>query len=96
MTRPRWRKKPVVIDAVRISEVLRDAAHNWNNLPSWVREGYEQAQLIFARDSIHIKTTEGTMIGGYTDWLLRGVQGELYPCKAEIFLATYEPVTEDQ
>lgn len=94
--RPRWRKRPLVIDAVRVSEALRDAAYNWANLPPWLSAAYERAEVVFASDSIHIKTREGTMIGSYDDWILCGVKGELYPCAHDIFLHTYEPVWPHQ
>ena len=41
-------------------------------------------------DSIKIPTLEGTMVALRGDWIIRGVKGEFYPCKAEIFEATYE------
>ena len=40
-----------------------------------------------------VGTLEGTMTGKLGDWLIRGVKGELYPCKPDIFAATYEPVS---
>ena len=57
----KFRKKPVVVDAVRLTE------------------------------RTEIKTLEGTMIGNPGDWLITGVAGEKYPCKDDIFRATYEP-----
>ena len=41
-----------------------------------------------------IHTPEGDMRARRYDWIIRGVQGEFYPCKPDIFAATYEPVTE--
>lgn len=43
---------------------------------------------------IAIDTLEGTMRADYGDYIIKGVQGELYPCKPDIFLATYEEVAE--
>lgn len=43
------------------------------------------------RIGLHIPTLEGLMLGTEGDWIIRGVQGELYPCKPDIFEATYEP-----
>lgn len=42
---------------------------------------------------ITIRTLEGDMTASPGDWIIRGVQGEFYPCKPDIFEATYEPVT---
>ena len=46
-------------------------------------------------DQIEIVTLEGNHLVTWGDWLIRGICGELYPCKPEIFEATYEPVNED-
>lgn len=43
-----------------------------------------------------IKTLEGLMVGNSGDWLITGVKGEQYPCKDDIFRATYEPVSQDE
>ena len=42
-------------------------------------------------DGIVIGTLEGDHLASQGDWIIRGVKGELYPCKPEIFAATYEP-----
>lgn len=95
----KFRKKPVVIEAVPTREVLHAAAHDWKALPSWVVDAYEGRNegvktLVFARDGVHISTLEGVMLAERDDWIIRGVQGELYPCKPDIFEATYEPVDD--
>ena len=46
--------------------------------------------LTFSQDKVEIETPEGTMIAGIGDWIIRGVQGELYPCKPGVFEFTYE------
>ena len=43
-----------------------------------------------------IPTLEGMMLGVEGDWIIRGIKGELYPCKPDIFAATYEPVEDDR
>jgi hypothetical protein len=80
----RYRKKPVVIEA-----------HKWegDNWPDFL-------QFIVARggeastegDSLYIHTLEGVMEASAGDWIIQGVQGEFYPCKPDIFDATYEEV----
>jgi len=49
-----------------------------------------------ARLGLKIPTLEGLMIGREGDWIIKGVAGELYPCKNEIFLETYEPVKDQE
>lgn len=80
----KYRKKPVVIEAVQwdgenLSEIATlDGAH-----------AYEQD---FTSNDLVIKTLEGNMTAKPGDWIIKGVKGELYPCKPDIFEQTYEPV----
>lgn len=80
-----YRKKPVVIQAYNI--------FGNEEPPPWMHEALKSGVVDVARDgTFEVKTLEGTMKGAKGDWIIRGVQGELYPCKAEIFAATYEAV----
>lgn len=95
----KYRKKPVVIDAIPVAEVCKLASMHWNLLPPWVKEAYEEGGIVITGREVSITTLEGTqrntLIGGAnTDMLIRGVQGEIYPCKLGIFHATYELVVE--
>jgi hypothetical protein len=91
----KFRKKPVVIDAVPIAELLRDAASDWKGLPSWVRDEYDRGNVIFGNAHVLINTLEGTHRGEKDDMLIRGVKGELYPCKPDIFALIYESANEE-
>lgn len=99
----KYRKKPVVIDALQL---LWD---NWNDMCEfadvpkraigiWVtKDGGVVTEIPNSETTtigLAIKTPEGTMIAKENDWIIRGVNGELYPCKPDIFEKTYEPVTE--
>lgn len=83
----KYRKKPVVIEAHRIGiDPWPEAA--W----SAVIENKIVLHNCGEKDGfIEIFTLEGVMQGDHGDWLIRGVKGEFYPCKADIFEATYEP-----
>lgn len=87
----RYRKKPIVIEAIEVRSALLAASRQWNALPEWLREAYELGKVIFAADTVEIATLEGNMTASIDDWIIRGVKGELYPCKPDIFEATYEP-----
>ena len=84
-----FRKKPVEVEAIRVKDLFTEAM--W---PDWITEAVDGESLSVHLDGRHvvIDTLEGQMQGLYWDWIIRGVQGELYPCKPEIFEATYEPV----
>ena len=80
----KFRKKPVVIDAVQITDATFDAPHpNPEHVRGVVYNPVDRCA--------YIATLEGTMRGDLGDWLITGVKGEIYPCKPDIFDATYEP-----
>lgn len=84
----KFRKKPVVIEAWQNDGV--DA------LPSWLSDALKKGEVWFSgspRGHFTIKTLEGEMRADYSDWIIQGVKGEIYPCKPDIFAATYEPVS---
>jgi len=89
----KFRKKPIEIEAIPVREALNYAANHWLKLPPWLRDAYDQGRVLFLNKEIRIKTLEGTMTASVDDMLIQGVQGELYPCKPDIFEATYEAVT---
>jgi len=88
----KYRAKPVVIEAIKVSDVLRQAEKNWEELPECIKEIYEKGDILFSAGEIYIKTLEGKMTANYDDYIIKGVQGELYPCKPDIFEQTYEEV----
>lgn len=85
-----FRKKPVVIEAVPCREAMRAFTGNWSALPPWLAELYEKGGVVPTPEGIYLPTLEGSMLAGKDDWIIRGVKGEVYPCKSDIFAATYE------
>lgn len=88
----KYRKKPVVIEAVQwtgenVAEILNFG--NTGPHPSWG----DDFKINPPAHTVEILTREGTMSAQPNDWIIRGVQGEFYPCKPDIFAATYDPVT---
>jgi hypothetical protein len=61
-------------------------------MPGWIRDAYDRGEVLFLRDRVEIKTLEGRMTGLSDDWIIQGVKGEIYPCKPDIFDATYDRV----
>jgi hypothetical protein len=88
----KFRKKPVVIDAWDTHQLMIDAKGNWKAIPQPIRDAYEKGDVLFAIDCIYIKTLEGDHRAEPSDKMIMGVKGELYPCKPDIFAATYEVV----
>lgn len=84
----KYRKKPVVVEAVRymIDEFL----------PNWFMNGVTANTIITHKDgTCEIKTLEGIMKADFGDYVVRGIHGEIYPCKPDIFEETYEVVNEE-
>lgn len=83
-------KKRVVIEAV-----------HWNGIkvsetPEWILEALNSGVLVRFGDKVQVRTLEGVMTASPGDYIIRGVDGELYPCKPDIFEKTYEKVEESK
>ena len=85
----KFRKKPVEIEAWRIGSMTAQ--------PDWLHEAHNRG-ILFGNgdDYFEIVTLEGKMRGNRGDWIIRGVKGELYPCKPDIFDMTYEVIGNEQ
>lgn len=84
----KFRKKPVVIEASQIMPndgVVRPSPPPW--LSQAILDGVVQP---LKAGGVEVLTREGTMRGDVGDWIIQGVKGELYPCKPDIFEATYD------
>lgn len=91
---PKYRKRPVVIEAMRVPSPCDDlniSAHGV--LAAWMQMNCAAKwEVANERGEIHIETLEGIMKASNGDWIIMGVNGEFYPCKPDVFEATYEPV----
>lgn len=84
----KFRKKPVVIEAAQWTGDVSGA----KALSDMARDS-DRTVLQFEMDGvINVHTLEGVMQARIGDWIIRGVKGEFYPCKPDIFAATYEAV----
>lgn len=88
-------KKPVVIDAVKWT-----GESNQADSPEWMVAAIKNGDIFFQRSGgnywMNIRTLEGTMMALPGDYIIKGIKGELYPCKPDIFDLTYEAVTKVQ
>lgn len=91
MTAHRFRKRPVEVEAVRVTDDPADIADFLHRCEKTAAAGAFQDP---ASGDVHIGTLEGVMHAGPGDWIVRGVRGELYPVRGDIFEATYEPVED--
>ena len=86
----KFRKKPVVIEAI----LWDGKAETIDAIKKALSSDVAVDQDIFLRDIFYIHTLEGTMQARIGDWIIKGVKGEIYPCKPDIFEKTYEIVGE--
>ena len=91
----KFRKKPVVIDAIQLTranavkvyEQVHDCTAIKTDMDLYRWDDYLS---IIERKGMKIPTLEGEMTASMGDYIIKGIQGEFYPCKPDIFLATYE------
>jgi len=94
---PKFRKKPVVIEAFQMTEARRVDNKDW---PTWLNKAWNEKRETpgsvyptiegTGDGTISIGTLEGVHEVSFGDFIIQGVKGELYPCKPDIFEATYE------
>lgn len=87
----KYRKKPVVIEAFQFHNIYQ------KNLPVWAIDGIMDGFISSDEkypDKCCIRTIEGDMRATSGDYIIKGVKGEFYPCRKDIFESTYEPVCE--
>ena len=100
----KFRKKPVVIEAI----LMTGTSENYREIIDWTRGSATPAFMDtevrncsaehpegFDYPVLKINTLEGTMVVSPGDWVIKGVKGEFYPCKPDIFADTYESFQDD-
>ena len=100
---PKYSKIPVVIEAFQMTQEARQNNTDW---PDWLNQAWqkpimEQGAVYPANSSnsdgtdlLKVRTLEGPLIVSWDDYIIKGVKGELYPCKPDIFEMTYNKVEE--
>ena len=84
----KFRKKPIVIEAIQLTgkrETIVDI-HKFMNS--------DEIHMTLPSGEVKIQTLEGVMTANVGDWIIKGIKGEFYPVKNEIFEQTYEKVTK--
>lgn len=85
----KYRKIPLIVDAFRL--------HIDNKVPEWFLQKLKENEIILFEDgNCYINTLEGVMHSSKGDYIIKGVEGEIYPCKPDIFEKTYEKIDDDK
>lgn len=82
----KYRKKPVVVEAVQLQY------DNGQEIVKWIQENSSRRAQRYPDGQVWIETLEGIMKAQTGDYIIKGVKGEFYPCKPDIFALTYEAV----
>lgn len=89
----KFRKRPVVIEAFQWT-----GGPDQTEEPEWIVSAMVRGDASIEKTpagvEMRIETLEGTLIANAGNWIIKGVKGEIYPCKPDIFAATYEPVLQ--
>lgn len=90
----KYRKKPIVIEAMRFDGTSKgaDSVIQFTGKDAGVSYAEENGTKVY---DVWIETLEGLMFAAPGDWIIKGVKGEFYPCKPDIFDATYEAIEDD-
>jgi hypothetical protein len=83
---PKFRKRPVEVEAVQFI----DSPESLSEILDWAGKAVVVDRLLSGRAHLYVRTAEGTMHVSLGDWVIKGVAGEFYPCKPDIFARTYE------
>jgi hypothetical protein len=86
----KFRKKPIIIEAMQTDGTVKTA----NTIREWSNDQLRDHWCGKGQVAFSVQTLEGLMLASPGDWIIRGVRGEYYPCKPEIFAATYDPVED--
>ncbi len=96
-----YRKKPVEIQAFQMTELRRVDNSEW---PNWINQAWNldrgvvgslyPTQIGTGKGTCSIGTLGGQQLVSWDDWIIQGVQSEIYPCKPDIFKQTYEKVSQ--
>jgi hypothetical protein len=81
---PTFVKKPVEVEAFRYGDAQ----------PDWFNAAAEEGTVSCGETGCSIRTLKGEMVAGVGDYIIQGIKGELYPCKPDIFRATYAHTEE--
>jgi len=85
-----YTKKPITIEAVRYMDQMER-----QHIIDWIGDacrytGMDDDGCMYETAALFIQTLEGEMMANEGDWIIKGVKGEFYPCKDDVFQATYE------
>ena len=86
----RYVKRPIVVEAEPVESILSFFNDRSQSTQYWASNALNDGTLVPIDDTILVATLEGTVLATCEDMIIKGIRGELYPCKIDIFLETYD------
>ncbi len=86
----KYKKRPIMVEAVQWTD------DNIDEIFDFCTAAYLDADNPRNEVELHIRTREGSLVANDGDYIIKGIQGEYYPCKPDIFEQTYEPVKDGE
>ncbi len=91
----KFRKKPIVIETMVFETNNEVESPNMDAIVNWMNQGKDKMQAWHNGTNIFISTLEGEMRADVGDYIIRGIKGEFYPCKPDIFNNSYDPYEQN-
>ena len=88
-------KKTIIVQAVKVAEVMAKIDDAEPKLPHWVLRALDYFMLFPTPDGLAVDTSMGMQTAPNDGWIIQGVDGEIYPCPADVFAASYERYDPD-
>lgn len=85
-------KKPIMVVAFKLHPKAMIDVFIW---PDWLYKYHARSEIYLDIDGVAVRTPEGTMRADEGDWIIQGVNGEIYPCKPDIFEKTYDEKSDE-
>lgn len=91
----KFKKKPVIIEAFQYGgDIFNCNGNYYSFLPDWFTKALDEEIAFFEGNELYLKTLEGNHHVSVYDYIIQGIKKELYACKPDIFLETYEKVDD--
>lgn len=92
----KYKKKPVIVDAIQWQGYVDEFDDGPEcEAPEWILEAFQKGLIQMTYPTMLIVTLEGIVTAKAGDYIIKGVEGELYPCRADIFKKTYEEARDE-
>lgn len=86
----KYRKRPFDVHAWCALDLIRYAKDDWGQMPAVITSAYDAGNVVFTPNTVQVKTNHGWLDATNYDMVICGLDGELYPCKRDVFERLYE------